>query len=152
MISQARILAGLCLIGLVGLSGCAPEKKDPPPQDHFRLLTVRLNQVQNAVVKRDIVAIDSLLVPDLRDEPEGADSLLHFIYGTDPDFQFESFANYQIFHTYTLARIDLNIAGSDSLTDGKATFTFELIDTLWYLKRWEKGLAPIGTDPEAQSE
>lgn len=152
MIGLARILALLCLIGLVGLSGCAPEKKDPPPQDHFRSLTVRLNQVQSVVVRRNVPALDSLLVPDLRNEPEGADSLLHFVYGAEPDFQFESFANYQIFHTYDLARIDLNIAGSDSLTGRRATFTFELIDTLWYLKRWEKGLAPIGIDLEGQVE
>lgn len=155
MTGYSRVWSSLSLIIMVslwvGLAGCGPDEVEPPPQDHFRLLKVALNRVQNATAERNRLAIDSLLVPGLRDEPEGADSLLRFVYGADPDFQFEAFANYQIFHTHDMARIDLEIAGSDSLPGRPATFTFKLIDSLWYLKRWESGLPAIGTDP-AESE
>ena len=127
MIGYLHRFLVLALISLVGFSGCGPDKKEPPPQDHFRLLTVRLNQVQDAVASRAVSSIDSLLIPDLRDEPEGVDSLLHFVYGVDPDFQFKSFANYQIFHTHDKARVDVEITGPDSIPGQRATLTFELI-------------------------
>jgi hypothetical protein len=144
-----RLLVIVAAFSLVAfLAGCGSDKGDVPPKDHFRALTVRLNEVQIAVAVRNGAEIDSLLVPSLRDEPEGVDSLLSFIYGNNPDFQFGRFANYQIFHTEDVARIDADIAGVDTLVPPRrATFTFELKeDSLWFLKRWEPGLPPIGSE------
>jgi len=147
-----NIVAGLALFGLISHIGCGPDKDEGPSKDLFRSITPRLAETQDVVRSGDHNRIDSLLVPSLRGKPEGAEALLDFIKGDDSLSQFKGFANYQIFHTKDVARVDADLASSDSLLSRRVTLTFDLIDTTWYLKRWEAGLPPIGSDTSAADE
>jgi len=141
------LVVSVLLAVALGLTGCQKEKK-PPELNQFRILKTRLNAVQQAVKSGRHQAIDSLLISGLRDEPEGAESLLSFVQGDSPEFMLESFADYDIFYTHTKARIDCYLANADNSVRRPATFTFELVDSLWLLKRWEPGLQVDTTSPE----
>jgi hypothetical protein len=133
-----QALAAVIITGVIAIAGCMKEEK-PPARDQFRVLKTRLNAVQEAVKSGDRAAIDSLLVSELKNEPEGADSLLSFVQGDSPDFSLEVFTDYEIFYTHTAARIDCYLINADTTVRRPATFTFELSDGQWVLKRWEPG-------------
>ncbi len=146
-----RLLLSTGLISLLLFSGCSKDEEELPAQDEFRVLKSRLNEVQTALIAHDSTALNELLVPSLQDDPEGVDSLINFVYGDQLELELRGLTNYQIYHTLEKARIDCEIAsnGVDSLR--AATLTFELIDTLWLLKRWETGLKTLSKEAETDT-
>jgi len=134
------LVRGLTLSALlVSILGCSEKL---PDRDYIPILKDRVYRVQEAVKSRGKNAIDSLLTESYADDG-GADSLVQFVYGTDPTFEFERFAKTEILFTNDLARVDCLISGKDGRTLGAATLTFERSKDRWLLKRISQGARPV---------
>lgn len=121
------------LFGLF-LFSCGEES---PSRDHMPVLQKRLYQLQVGVANSDRAAIDSLLSVDILSIGENSDSLLSFIYGSEGEFAFERFGNYQIYYTDEVARIDCYVMDSLGDTSRPVILTFVNQHDLWLLKRFE---------------
>ena len=121
--------------------GC--EKRKPPAREHFPMIKEQVNRLQAAVRLRDRAAIDSILTPSMRGREDGADALLTFVYGPDGDLAFDVFGEYDIVYTHKRARVDCFIMDSTAARGRPVTFTFELKDDQWLLKRFEVTEEPM---------
>lgn len=125
-------LIGLLALIILMLAGCGPEQT--PSRDNFPVLKEGLNQLQQAVLARDTAAVDSLVIPKLREKNTGADSLFRYVYGPDNSFAFEKFGNYEIVYTHKKARIDCYVMDSSGTEDRPTTLIYDLKDEHWLLK------------------
>lgn len=133
---KSVLTIGLMLLIATVFFACNETKKeeDTPSSDHALVLHNCLVQLQEAVLAKDPVAIDSLMADDLKSS-EAVDSLLSFIYGPDRSFPLVRFGNYNIIYVEDRARIDAFIMDSMATEDRPVEFTYMLTnDTLWYLK------------------
>ena len=138
------IVAFLCAaILLVALIGPACDKPEPPTREHFPVIRQQLSSLQEAVRLRDKAAIDSILTPGLRDSDDGAEALLAFVYGEKGSFEFDVFGDYEIVYTNKRARADCYIMDGSASHDRPVTFTFELKNDQWLLKRFEVTTEPL---------
>ena len=96
-------------LGLIALEGC---KEKTPNRDYIPVIKQRVFLLQQAIKERSKVALDSLLTEEFA-SISGADSVVQFSYGADPDFQFDRFGRTEIFYTDARARVDGNIVGVD---------------------------------------
>lgn len=145
----------LTTIGLLALlifawAGCGPEKT--PSRDNFPILKEGLNQLQAAVLARDTAAVDSLLVPKLRKNEKGADSLFRYVYGPNDSFAFERFGDYEIVYTHKKARIDCYVMDSTGAQDRPTTLIYELTKDHWLLKSIAPREAPLHKDDTVATE
>ena len=138
------------LVLFVVMMGCGPEKT--PSRDYFPILKEGLNQLQLAVLVRDTAAVDSLLVPKLRRDNKGADSLFRYVYGPDNAFAFEKFGNYEIVYTHSKARIDCYVMDSTGAEDRPTTLIYELKKDHWLLKSISPRSKPIHEEDTTGTE
>ena len=120
-------------------AGC---REKSPSRDYIPVIKQRIYVVQEAIKSRGKNAIDSLLTEDFA-ASGGADSLVQFANGADPNFAFARFANTEIFYTNDKARVDCVIMGENGLRLRSATLTFERHKEQWLLKQVSPGTRPI---------
>lgn len=137
-------LIGLLALFIFALVGCGPEKT--PSRDYFPILKEGLNQLQAAVLARDTAAVDSLVIPKLRKDNKGADSLFRYVYGPDNSFAFEKFGDYEIVYTHSKARIDCYVMDSTGSQDRPTTLIYELTKEHWLLKSIAPRTKPLHED------
>jgi hypothetical protein len=140
-----RFAVTVAIAAVIFLVACGQEK--PPPRDYFPILKKQLDNLQAAVLEKDTAQIDSLLVPRLREDNRGVDSLLNYVYGPADTFAFEKFGNYQIVYSHNRARIDCYVMDSTDQENRPATLTYELQKEQWLLKSWGPTTSPMTTQP-----
>lgn len=138
-------MRSILTIGLLSLMAAAfvacdemKKEEDTPSRDHVLVLKNCLVQLQEAVLTRDRMAIDSLMAGELKSQDNAVDSLLYFVYGPGLDYPLVQFGNYDILYYEDRARIDCFIQDSSLTMDRPVEFTYLLTeDTLWYLKSFK---------------
>ncbi len=133
-------LAVGCL-SLIALEGC---KEKTPNRDYIPVIKQRVFLLQQAIKERSKVALDSLLTEEFASN-SGADSVVQFSYGADPDFQFDRFGRTEIFYTDARARVDGNIVGVDGRILKEMTLTYEHRGDRWLLKK----IGPMFASPDS---
>lgn len=136
-----RIVAVACLCGVMLVLAC---KEKTPNRDFFPVIKQRVFLLQEAIRTRTKAGLDSLLSSDYAARG-GADSVVQFAYGDDPDFQFARIGEAEIFYTDERARVDGVIVGEDGRALRDVILIYEHRGEKWLLKRMGPG-EPSGTD------
>ncbi|MCM2271152.1 MAG: hypothetical protein NDJ18_01170 [candidate division Zixibacteria bacterium] len=135
------IFLTLGCLGLIAFEGC---KEKTPNRDYIPVIKQRVYLLQQAIKERSKVALDSLLTDEYA-SVSGADSVVQFSYGADPNFQFDRFGRTEIFYTDSRARVDGNIVGVDGRILKEMTLTYEHRGERWLLKK----IGPMLASPDS---
>lgn len=130
----------VCL-GIIVVSGC---KEKTPNRDYIPVIKQRVYLLQQAIKERSKGALDSLLTDEYA-SISGADSVVQFSNGEDPNFQFDRFGRTEIFYTDSRARVDGNIVGVDGRILKEMTLTYEHRGERWLLKK----IGPMQASPDS---
>ena len=139
--TRTHLLA--CFVGLALVAGSCKEKT--PNRDYYPAIKARIVELQTAVKNRDESPLEKLLTSDYI-ALGGADSVVQFSFGTDPNSGFLSYSKAEIMYTNERARVDCVVMDSTGRELRPATFKFEHVDNAWLLKKIEPQLPPPVTD------
>ncbi len=124
------------LLGAVLLAGCGEKN---PSREYIPVIRECFYNLQEAVKARNTSALDSLMSVKMLSDRMDTDSLLRFIYGSEGEYNFDHFGEYEIFYTRDKARVDCYLMDSTAARDRPAAFTFIRDGDRWLLKRFEAG-------------
>jgi len=130
---ETTIAAACLALGVV--AGCDSDKL--PSRDEIPVLRERVYQLEQAVLRRSPLAIDSMASIELLDAGLSSDSLLSFVYGPEDDFAFARFDNYSIFYNRKFAVVTCEIADSTGEVNRPVKLVFSKHDKAWLLKGFE---------------
>lgn len=131
---MTTIMAVACLACCVA-AGCGNDKL--PSRDEIPILRERVYQLEQAVLRHNPAAVDSLASTELLDAGLSSDSLLSFVYGPENSFAFAKFDKYSIFYNRNLAVVTCVIADSTGEVTRPVKLIFSKHDKAWLLKGFE---------------
>jgi len=131
---RVRIASFVVLFALV-VTGCS--KEELPSRDEIPILKLNLFALEQGIINRDRVALDSLLLDQTQAAGQGIDSLLRFVYGPADSYRFFRLGDYEFFFSNDVAVINCFIMDSTEGHERPLELQYQRENDRWLLKEFK---------------